>query len=1102
MNRSALVYGSLAAWGLLCASTVNGAPGNAPSAGEGRFRLRSGDRFEGRIKGLRDGASTLEVRHPLITETLSIETAALVRFEAAGRPGVPLPAHWQVTLANGDRLAGKAWRFFAAGLDLETETAGRVTIPRAWLRAITRMGDAPPLLDGPGEPGDWKWFNAFLYEATDEGGLSFTSGRGIICREFPEMPDVFRLDMTINYAGEPKWRLLFYASNIGVTAVGGYALERSRDMLQLLIQSPAQGSERQPSLRSVAVADGIDAGAAPTLELRTDAVTLMFDRPRQAMRVFLNGEPIRTWMEIEPLASFGNVLSLRNEPGMPQMQLRDIRLAPMSALPPDTAGASPPVDADGLWLEDGARLTGTIEALEGGMLRLRTATGDVDVAADKILHLAFSAPPAPGARQAIDACEAVVSLRDGSRIALDITGIADGMVAGRSATAGAMRFRLADVRKIEWGGDEAPTELPAPGRFELANGDRLSGTFERWDPVERSMRLRHPHIRGSLAVALVDLKDYTAGTWADEVEPDWRVDLGAGDGHVRAVDLWLDAAQFTLQTRYVGTLSVPREAVSIVSRVENNPAFYRGLDKSGWLFNDHGLAPAFQADGTGVVVLYQGYMSRPLPAMPDAFKIDIEIQTYGREGRLYLLANRPGVQDLIAFSLDLSGPTLRRHEGDARQRPFVPAQRFGSNRPARQFGLWIGSPELRKLRYTVLVDSSRRTLRIESDGVLLSEARDVQWLTESGCYFTIYGLYATPFKVTDLRIAPWVGSLPEHAAPEVVTESDVLYLRNWDAVPVRELSIDSGAVRVTTARLTLDIPAARVAYLQLAGRHEPVDARSMDMQLTLADGSRLRMPSASMTLDGITLAGRSPSLGAVQIPLAAVRAIRWERHADRPGQFPNLVEVRRSPPAESSIDPPAVTIPYLETLAVDADHEAWADAAAYRFLEDDDGTPSDRPEIRLAWNRDGLFARVEARDRNLREAVSVRNITGGSSVELYVSAQRGSRRMVRAKISPGVDGTQKALRSMLLDHRPVRPLQPSIEALARRTEDGYILTTRLPWRNLDLVVRQGDEIAVQCVVNRPKDETVEALSWHPEAATFEDSNRMRRVILGPAREGP
>ncbi len=1096
MKESTFLHGTLATWLALCALSVSGVSEVAAAAGEGRFWLRSGDRFEGRIEGLRDGGSTLAARHPLVAEVLSIETAALARFEAASRPGLPLPALWQVELANGDRLAVTSWAWSAAGLRLETETAGQVTLPRAWLHSITRMGDAAPVLDGPGKPGDWKWYNAFLYEATDEGGLSFTSGRGIICREIPEMPDVFRLDMTIRYTGEANWRLLFYASNIGVTDVGGYALERSRDTLQLLIQSPAQGSVREPSLRDLAVADGIDAGVAPTLELRTDAVTLMFDRPRQAMRVFLNGEPIRTWTGIEPLASFGKVLSLRNEPGIPQMQLRDIRLAPMTAIPPDTAGADAPGEADGLWLEDGIRLTGTIEALDGDMLRLRTATGVVDVATEKILHLAFAAPPAPPAARRARA--AVVALRDGSRITLDITGIEDGMLTGQSAAAGALRLRLADVREIEWGGDETEPDTAATGRFELSNGDWLSGTFERWDPGERVMRLRHPHIRGPLTVALSDLKDYTAGTWADEVEPDWRVELGAGDGHIRAVDLRLDEARFTLQTRYAGTLSVPREAVSIVSHGENNPAFYRNLDQAGWLVNDHGPAPAFQADGSGVVVPYQGYMSRALPELPGGFRIDIEIQAYGSEGRLYLLANRPGLQDLIAFSLDLSGPALRRHEGDARQAPFVPAQRFGSNRPARQFGLWIGTPELRSQRYTVLVDVPQRSLWVYSDSVLLTESRNVQWLTQSGRYFTIYGLYTLPFKVTDLRIAPWDGSTPERADLEAVTDTDVLYLRNGDVAPVRELSIDAGVVRVTTARLTLDIPVARVACLQLAGQHEPVDVRAMDMQLLLADGSLLRMPASSMTLDGTMLAGRSPSLGAVQMPIEAVRAIRWERYADRPGQFPNLVEVRRWPPAESSIDPPAVTIPYIDTLAVDADHQGWAAAPAYRIPENVDGAPSDRPEIRLAWNRDGLFVRIEAPDWNLREAVSVREIASGSSVEIYVASQRGSRRMVRAMISPGVDGTQKALRTMLLDHRPVRPVQPSIETVARRTADGYVVTARLPWRNLDLVVRPGDEIAVQCVVNRPEDEAIVALSWHPEAATFKDANRLRRVILGPA----
>ena len=55
--------------------------GGPPPDWEGQIHLRQGDRLSGRIEAIKDGGSTLVLRHPLLTDPLSIESTAVARFE-------------------------------------------------------------------------------------------------------------------------------------------------------------------------------------------------------------------------------------------------------------------------------------------------------------------------------------------------------------------------------------------------------------------------------------------------------------------------------------------------------------------------------------------------------------------------------------------------------------------------------------------------------------------------------------------------------------------------------------------------------------------------------------------------------------------------------------------------------------------------------------------------------------------------------------------------------------------------------------------------------------------------------------------------------------
>jgi len=900
INRSAIVYGSLAAWLMLLALPVHGQSGNVPQVGEGRFLLRSGDRFEGRIERLLDSGATLDIRHPLVAEVMAIETAALARFESAGRPVVPLSPLWLVELANGDRLGGKIVDLSAASLDLETESAGRVTIPRAWLRAITRLGVAAPVLDGPGAPSDWQPFNVTALQETDGGGLAIPGG--IISRAIPAMPEAFRLDMEIRKIGQPNWSLMFYASGPGHRDVTGYTLRhftfclRSPPAFQLLAQ---QG-------RIVEMTDTGEGTVSPTMDAHTERFTLLFDRSRRSMRLFRDGKWIGTWERIPELDQVGNYLSFGAFKGPMPMELRDIRMAAMPGMPPDpTVDKEMPAAVDHVWLLDGERISGHVEALAAGTLRVRTVSGDRDVVAEQVLQLTFAASPEPVQEREH---AAVLMLQDDSRITLGITGIEDGMVTGQSAVLDGIRVRLAAVREIEWRRDDVDMDAPGAGRLELANGDRVSGTLESWDPVERTMRFRHPRIREPLTVALSGLRAYRAFSRTDGKESAWQVELGAGDEMVRASDVQLDDIRLTIETRYMGRLSAPRDAVSALTNTARDAVLLRGIDRSTWRANNSGLKANFLPDEDGVILPPGGSVSCALPAFPETFRVEIETEFYDEAPvMLFLLANARGTEELNAFRLRLAPRSVSL----SRLGPqgAVPVE---DPRWVEQWNRGAPPAEgLQRQRYTVLMDQSQRTMRIYANRTLVADWQEIRPLTTPGRFFTILCVAAfpvrPPLRITDVVVAEWDGRLPGVEARDAGTDMDILYLRNGDMTMGRVLSIDFGQIRVATPRLTLDIPVERLTSLQLAGVGGPPINHAIDTALTLVDGSSLLLQSSTMTLDGATMTGTSPYLGFVQIPHEALRSIRW--HASGASVAPGARHFTRLEPHAPRDPGPATEAP-------------------------------------------------------------------------------------------------------------------------------------------------------------------------------------------------
>lgn len=160
------------------------------------------------------------------------------------------------------------------------------------------------------------------------------------------------------------------------------------------------------------------------------------------------------------------------------------------------------------------------------------------------------------------------------------------------------------------------------------------------------------------------------------------------------------------------------------------------------------------------------------------------------------------------------------------------------------------------------------------------------------------------------------------------------------------------------------------------------------------------------------------------------------------------------------------------------------------------------PSFQLAWNERGLQVFVKVLDNSPMEADTPR-LYDGDSVELFVAAGWGSPQSYQVVIAPGMDPKFPEPRKLILDHRQDKTGELSAEVTRGRDHGGYILQVFLPWKNLNLTPKLGDEIAFQIFVNDASPTADKfRCRWHPSEDAWRDSTAMYRLRLSDHANSP
>ena len=212
-------------------------------------------------------------------------------------------------------------------------------------------------------------------------------------------------------------------------------------------------------------------------------------------------------------------------------------------------------------------------------------------------------------------------------------------------------------------------------------------------------------------------------------------------------------------------------------------------------------------------------------------------------------------------------------------------------------------------------------------------------------------------------------------------------------------------------------------------------------------------------------------------------------------------------PATQVSAQPVYAVPRLEGLVVDGRADDWG---ARGFRVDamvDSGSGRVRPAVdydprfRLGWNEQGLLVLAQVDDDVAEESANDSTLYERDSVELFVAIRQGEPRLLQVVAAPGTDPRYPELRCKIYSHRPneavkAKELPKTAVQLARTaTGHGYVLEALLPWSNLDLTPKAGDEVAFQIFCNDTDGSNRTKVMWYPVDGVPWNSACMHRLRL-------
>lgn len=423
---------------LALSSVADNAPSSKDKLSErGRLELKSGEFLWGSIRSMDAAAGQLGFVRDGSGDAVFFKIADIDRFTVRQRqPARHEKSEYSVYMANGDVLIGNIISMAGDELLLSTWYAGEIKLDRCLISMIaSRHG-----YHGFTELGGWLSQGNIDRSLGDR--IVFRGNNSAVSRKLDSVPESIRMDFRIR-SFEPFFlRFLFLASkptefkNLNAHE---FILIPGRSLL--LVRREVD----RPMIPLTSVDWPDDRSKTNQKEGLVDDHTIIYDREKQQMMFFMNGDMIGSWSQVKPHSEEGEYITIQMVRNAP-VELIDFSVSEWNGIMPNR---QPDMKhgLDIIEFHNGDVLGGDILEIESGRALVKSAFGQMWIPLDRISNFMMRVD-VPQAW--VGDMHVTLTLRDGTSLAITPQVIENGDLIGNSFNIGSISVPLKEIRSMSF----------------------------------------------------------------------------------------------------------------------------------------------------------------------------------------------------------------------------------------------------------------------------------------------------------------------------------------------------------------------------------------------------------------------------------------------------------------------------------------------------------------------------------------------------------------------------------------------------------------------------------------------------------------------------
>jgi len=416
-----------------------------------RLRLMGGEWLKGSLVGGSVTNGLLLWRHPSIRELLSVQLAAVAEVQLARTATATRTSADVIRLTNGDELRGRIRSLDADSLLLEDTPAGALTLRRAMVAEFSPSGGAGEVLyEGPVSLDEWslRGDRSRQWMLVEGGLVPLTPSP--IGRVIEGMGDQVRIEFTLEWKYGPGY-LSFWFFHEKPEEPQGDAYMLNIIASQRLDLNRMRAGGGSQNLGGVDI--GEFAGGATAMRVVVHA-----DRRQGEIAVWINGRMVRQWKDMRDFRGTGRAITFMPEGGR-DVRITDIRVSHgMGRL---SAPDSPPkTDVDTVALENGDSISGRVNELRDGHIRVETPFGPFEIPVERVIAVSLAGDSRLRARRRPH--DVRLRLVGGGQVTIALIEMDSAAIRGDSENFGRSEWPLVAVQRIEFNlyGDHGQSNSP------------------------------------------------------------------------------------------------------------------------------------------------------------------------------------------------------------------------------------------------------------------------------------------------------------------------------------------------------------------------------------------------------------------------------------------------------------------------------------------------------------------------------------------------------------------------------------------------------------------------------------------------------------------